>query len=320
MTPQFTPRVQLDAMHHKGVTFGISSEAAQIRKSLDMIRGEPGKLAQTRYSSLALAYRELGLGLYIVGFPLSQVRDAFAGLALAGLKVAELRGTEEPFLKTVVTIDSRYPQGDPRHASLAPADLAGARDFSLGSASLNFLYVTAALVAGEFELARRIAALAGDPPDFESAETPSEHSTPNDRRIAYAVRDMFAGRRDEALAALNRVRATNRGGISADYLNLAKMIHALVVSEADLFIEGVEGLLPWNEQAIRKDPVDLDLYLSLPATGLTALALHQGLILRGQLPQDHSCLPLDLIDFALAQTRDVADVDFVIFDDLVKES
>ena len=151
----------------------------------------------------------MAFNLYAAGYPLVEVREAFRGLALAGFKVAELRGTEKPFLEVVIELDPRYPPGDPHSADRKPAHPPEARDFSLGNARSNFRYVAAALVAGEVDLARRIAALAADPPDAKWAGPHSTICTANDQHTAYAVRHLFADERVEALSELAGVRQSN---------------------------------------------------------------------------------------------------------------
>ncbi len=308
----FTPRLPLAPLQLQGHSGSVPHVAGKIRESLDLIRSEPGRLEQTRYSLLDMKYRSIAFDLYVVGYPLKDVRDAFAGLALAGLKVVQLRGTEDPILKVVVTLDNRYPPGDPRHASEAPAHPPGTKDYSVGNSSDNFLYVTAALASGEFDLARSIAALAWEPPDADWIG-PRSFCTPNDVRIATAVKHLFAGERDAALAELTRVRPNKWELESKDQEGVAGMLRALARDDANAFIVALNGSLRWHEHAF-KQQWNLDFYLSLPGTGLSALALHRGLIARDDLDDDSPYLPLGLIDLALDRARAGSAPEFRVFE------
>lgn len=296
--PHYTPRLELDPKILRVLPLAIQAVAGQIRESLDLIRREPDRLVQTRHSVLAQEYRRIAFNLYAAGHSLVEVREAFRGLALAGLRVAELRGTEKPFLEVVVELDPRHPPGDPRSAVRNPVHSPDARDFSLGNARSNFRYVAAALVSGEFDLARRIARLAGDPPGAEWAGPRSTICTSNDQHTAYAVKHLFSDERDEVLTELAGVRPAARELDEANHPELAKMIRALLDVDADFFLVGLDGLLRCHEQTARGRGGDCDFYLSLPGAGLASLALHRGLDVRSRLPADSPFLPLDLIDLA----------------------
>lgn len=298
------PRLDLDPRILRALASGVGRVAGRIRESLDLIRREPDRLVQTRHSVLAREYRDIAFAFYAVGYPLDEVRVAMAGLALAGLKVVELRGTEEPFLKTVVTLDP----GDPRRAVVQPAHPPDARDDSLGNARKNLLYTCAALAAGEFDLAARIAALAGDPPDARWVGPRSPVCTPNDQHLAYAMKHLLAGGRERALAELSHIRPTGRDAIAAayaydfhgaDHADLAHLIRALAVGDAGLFGAGLEGLRRWHERVSAEDDASPDLLLSLHGTGLTALAVRRRLIARDRIPDDSPFLARALVELVV---------------------
>jgi hypothetical protein len=281
-----------------------------------MLCDEPGKLEQIRQSLLAREYEDVGLESYFLGYPLPEVRDAFACAAAADLRVAELRGTEDRFPVVLVTFDPSFPPGDPRRAVQKPAHPPGSKDYSLGNSQRNFEAVTWALTAGEYGLARQIASLARDPPKASYLGLSSEVCTPNDQRIAYAVKHVFAGQAELARAELDRVRPNKRETSSRDNLDVARMVRALAGDDGDLFLDGLRDLLAWHEsRALRKQNNNSPgFFLCLPALGLSALALHRNLIARDQLPDGNPFFPLDLLDLALSHWREDVAVEFRVFD------
>jgi hypothetical protein len=310
-TFKYPPRLNLDRPILESKAGHLQRIPGQIRQSLEKIRTEPDKLPQTRHSSLAMEYRFAGFELYALGHPLEEVRDAFASAALAGLMVAQLR-CEEPLHTVTVTLDPRYPPSDPRHAVEEPMHPGEAKDYTLGNSRKNFWYVTAALTAGEFGIAHRVAALAGDPPDADWVNLRS-FCTPNDQRIAYAVRHLFAEEKEKTLAELDRIRPNKLESETADHASVARMIRALALNEADAFVLGLNSLLRWHEHAFTEQ-FAVNFYINLPGTGLSALGLRRGLITRDQLPDDSPYLPLGLLDLALERASDEVRAEFRIFD------
>lgn len=310
---QRTPRLDLDPKILQALAFDVPDVVGKIRDLIGLIRREPDRLVQTRHSSLAQKYRMAAVSLYAIGYPIADVRKALAGLALAGLRTVELRGTEEPFLKAEVILDPTRPPGDPQQAVVRPALSPDERDDSLGNARKNLLYTCAGLAAGEFELAGRIAAMAGDPPGARWVGPRSWVCTPNDQHVAYALKHLLAGDRDRVLAEIAKVRpskyeadASGYNPDAIDHADLVKLIRALAVGELDLFIEGLQGLLDWHEQASLKDDAPLDVLLSVHGTGLTALALKRGWISRDIIPADNPFIPIELIDLALGRAGGTA--------------
>ncbi|NOX53662.1 MAG: hypothetical protein GXP27_04345, partial [Planctomycetes bacterium] len=161
--------------------------------------------SQRTYAFLIDAYESVAYGTYILGYPVRISFGALACAAKACLRVFELRGTLDAFPHDVVTIDVRYPEGHPKHMVIEPSNPPGTKDFSTTNSRDNFKGVCMALMTGEFTLARQIAALAWDPPDAKYVFANSSTCTWNDQRLAYAMREFFAGNTDEALAFLAKV-------------------------------------------------------------------------------------------------------------------
>jgi len=270
---------------------------------LTRIFDEPGRLEQTRYSSLEYEYWIIGVETYALGLPLEQVRDGLAYVALASLRVAQLRGTDDAFPLFAVTLDP----ADPSRAIDGPRQVSQGKDYSLGNSRDNFRGVTAALAAGEFDLAQRIAALALDPPDASYLGPSSEVCTPSDQRVAYAVRHLYADEADAALDLLARLRPSKRDERVADHADVARMVRALALGDAGLFLGGLGDLLAWHRMTATKkwNYNDHDYILCLPGLGLSALAIRRGLIARDRLPEGDEFFPLELIDLG----RDRAGLD-----------
>lgn len=223
--------------------------------------------------------------------------------AFAAVKVFELRGTANIFPVYEVTLDIERPWNNPQSlAELKPVRPLDTKDFSVTNSRENLRYVCNALAAGEFAQAATLSSLAWDPPDadYVFAGGKYEICTPNDQRLAYAMKAYFAGELDGAEQLLRRVRALPK---DAPIVGRVAMIRALCQSDADLFLSGLEEYLAWHDrQAKRKDnDWRTEFYLSLPGVGLCAFAVKRGVVVRDQLPSDNVFLPLGLIDLALAQ-------------------
>src|SRR5438477_4554050 len=93
MNPKLVSR--LDYIDVDMRRLALDNYQSGLPETLERIRAEPEKLPQTRYSCLASEYETIALLQYALGYPLKEVRDAFAEAARALLKVFELRGQEE---------------------------------------------------------------------------------------------------------------------------------------------------------------------------------------------------------------------------------
>lgn len=269
---------------------------------------------QRRYRMLTLAYASVGSIAYALGYPITFVRDAFASSGFACDKVFELRGTMDTFPVTIITIDNRYPDGDPRHVRQRPKDPPNTKDHTMTNSRGNIKGVYAALVGGEFALASDLASLAWDPPDAKWVSWNSVICTPNDQHLAYAVKHFFAGEVDQMEAELKRLRARPRQEPEREYI--VGMWRAIVDRNAFQFREWLFDLLNWHEwEAKKHDPIAAsDLYLSVPGVALATLAVKRGVCSISQLPANNVYLPIELIELAQSGEHGAANFELRIVD------
>jgi hypothetical protein len=214
------------------------------------------------------------------------------------LKVFGLRGTEDPFPVTVLTVDPQYPPGDPRAVvDERPLHPPGTKDYSVTNSKRNLYGVCIAMTAGDWQTATRLASLAWDPPDASYLGPRSEMCRPHDQHLAYAVKHLLADHVDECMAELSRVRTRPQDVRPREVANL---IRALATDDPVLFYDAIRDLLDWHE---RWDPdrnssyemSSVEKFICIWGTGLSAWALQRRLLPIEDLPQGNVYLPLELI-------------------------
>jgi hypothetical protein len=259
-------------------------------ETLQMMRQEPDKLVQTRMSSLEDDCTLIGLDQYALGFPLDQVRQAFAEAAAAWLKVFELRGTEDAFPVVVMTVDPTKPEDDPAFRPLHPP---GTKDYSSTNSHDCFEAICIALIAGEYDIVDKLAELMWDPPNASYISIHSEYITPNRIHLAYAVKHFLQNNPTEAPKELRRI-TFRKADQETTYM--AKMVRGLVDNNDAFFTEGLLELLYWHRKQAKKPnkQKDPEMYFCLPAVALCILAVRRRLVKKDELPED-PYLPLELI-------------------------
>lgn len=272
----------------------LDTYRSMCQETLAKICAEPEKLPQTRHSSLASEYGGVAFLSYALGYPLEDVRSALADHARTLAKVFELRGHEDAFPAYVLTYDPAKQPSDPDSHTLAPMHPPGTKDYSLTNSRKGFLGVCAALTGGEDEVASRLASLIWDPPDASYIGRRSETCTPNDQRLAYALRELFAGNDDGVLTELKGVRAGMKESYDTDQ---ATMIRSLITRDAAAFRNAIDSYLDWHRRrAVDKRNIDaVDFYLCVRGLGLCRLALQRGVCVMDDFTPDSVFLPLELI-------------------------
>jgi hypothetical protein len=250
---------------------------------------------------LAGDYESIALLSYGLGYPLDEVRDAFSKAAQAFIKVFELRGTEDAFPAYILTYNPSLPPQDPVSSTLEPLHPPGTKDYSLTNSNKNYRAVCEALIAGEDELAAQLASFIGDPPN-EDYIGPRSFCTPNDQRLAYALRELYQGGHDAVERELKGIRLAKK--IDLHYRYQANMIRALATGNGPLFLEGLASLLDWHRQQApsKRNRLDPHFFICIPALGLCRLAVQRKLCTDGEFPQDDVFLPLELIQSMKTQT------------------
>jgi hypothetical protein len=233
-----------------------------------MMRAEPAKLVQTRTDLLARDLLRIGLYRYALGYPIEQVREAFAEFTSAWLRVVRLRGT---------------------------------MDYSTTNSWRCFEGVCIALTAGEYATADQLANLIWDPPDASYLGPRSEVCTLGQQHVAYAVKHLFQDHGEEAEGQLKQVRP---GKLDGQILFVAKAVRGLLQRNDALFNEGLLELLFWHAKQVRAlrrrnatdryFPSDPDLYFCLAAVGLSIFAVRRQFLPKSGLPED-TYLPGELM-------------------------
>jgi hypothetical protein len=265
-----------------------------VKESLEEIRTEPEKLPQTRYSMLASKYKTIAFLKYALGYPMEEVRIAFADATRALIRVFQLRGQEEAFPAYVLTYDPTKPPTDPTSTHVAPMHPPGTMDYSLTNSWTGYLGICEALVADEDGLASQLAALLWDPPDADYISRRSDICTPNDQRLGYALRELLAGNNEGVLTEIKGIRAGSKETYDTDQ---ATMFRSLVTGKTFAFRDALESYLFWHERRAKdKRNVDsIDFYLSLPGLALCGQAVRRRVCDIDLFPQDNPFLPLELI-------------------------
>jgi len=234
----------------------------------------------------------IALYYYGLGYPPDVVRNAFSEAASARLKVFELRGTEDPFSVSILTVDPTKSEDDPAFVVADRQRYApGAKDYSPTNSKDCFEGICMALVAGDYAIAEKLADHMWDPPNATYIGVHSEVCTPNQQHLAYAVRHLLQDRPDEVRKELKRVRCRKKEDQVAI---MATMVGGLSEKNEVLFLDGLQELLCWHREQVKhpSNKNEPEMYLCIPGLALCVLAGRRGL--KAELPDD-PYLPLELI-------------------------
>jgi hypothetical protein len=263
----------------------------------DLIEREPGKLLQRRNSSIGRAYEESALLSYALGLPLTEAREQLRLAVEAYEVVIQLRGTDPAFPVTVVKLDSSFPIGDLRHSHVEPAKTSGEKDFSVGNSCRCYHFVALALIVGQTDAARRLAAQIWDPPECTYINY-SKYScgTVNQQRLAYVLRKFYEGDFSGALDLVRKIGPTR--GETKDIVHEASIWSGLLEGNERQFLDSMYELLSWHERKAKQEPsYKTEYFVCTHGLGLAALAVGHGLTKVEQLPQDNAFFPLDLVEW-----------------------
>jgi len=147
-------------------------------------------------------------------------------------------------------------------------------------------------VSGQPLIAQRLAQLIGDPPNAPYIDAESEVCTPDDQHIAYAMKHYLLGDRDRAAAKLGLV-SDGDARTAAE----ARVARALVSRDRDFFLGALQAHLKWHASEAKKkrNQKDTAYFLNLPALGLTAIALGDGVVSTDDLPRALPHFPVELL-------------------------
>jgi len=255
---------------------------------------EPEKIPQTRYSLLARNLAMRAGFAYALSEPAAEVRALLQSAAEAKLKVFEFRGQHSSFRSELVTISLDASTGD---AVDVEREWRTDSDYSLTNSRSGLDGIYSAMATGQLLIAQRLAQLIGDPPNAPYIDPESEVCTPDDQHIAYAMKRYLLGDRDRAAAELDLV-SDDDARTAAE----ARVARALVSHDRDSFFGALQAHLKWhaNEAKKKRNQKDATYFLNLPALGLTALALRDGVVSADDLPPALPHFPVELLSMPTA--------------------
>lgn len=291
MNNAYSPR--LDCFDVSTVEMALKLRLEHVPELLQRIESDPAKeFQQQHWSGLACDYETIAFYSYGLGHSLDAVIDAFQNAARAFLNVVRLRGTLPPFEAYVVE-PAHQGEGDPEgiEFTIRPLNDTQSRDFSLSNSRDNYYAVCEARIAGDRDSAMELARMICDPPDA-SYIGPNSFCTPADQKLAYALRAFYEGRTSDIESELRKLR-TRSDGIRSQ----ATMLRALGAGDGAVFLEGLDSLLRWHEKDARskENRGDPEFFMSIPAVGLSGLAVDRGICRVNQLPSESPFLPIDLL-------------------------
>lgn len=255
---------------------------------------------QLEYAMLADHCHDLGLLHYAMGSSYEQVRQYLTEAALAYLRVFRLRGTQPAFSATLVElppVSPNLPATDSSESAMEthagevlrrPLHSPGESDYSLTNSRTGLRAMYLALTVGQQDLARRIAELVFDPVDATYIGPNSEVCTPNEQRLAYALKSHLLANSIENLQ-LMLVEHPQQ------CLAQAVVIKALNAQNPHAFLSALNQLLSEHQRWAKSDSHRLEGFLCLPGIGLSASGLLEGLIELESLPAENVYLPRPLL-------------------------
>lgn len=286
---------RIDYLNTDNARYALQTHQEHIPELLAMIKSEPAKLRQIRYSSLASSYNEIALTSYALGYPLDVVAKNLRSAVQAYVEVFRLRGTEPPFeayevvpaAQETVTLG-----GDP--FVIRPLHDPASKDYSLTNSRKNYYAVCKSLIVGDMSSATELAGVIWDPPGAPYLGKNSEVCTPNDQRIAYAMRRYYACDPTGVEAELRGLSSASTS-IGAQ----ATMWRGLVSLDGHLFVNGLDSLIRRHEKEARlkENRFESEFFICIPALGLARLALRDGVCGFHELPSDSVYLPIQLLEW-----------------------
>lgn len=254
---------------------------------------DPASLGQVDHALAADYTLDCALVTYALGADPDDVRVWIKRAAFALAEVFRLRGTTPAFPVTVVD-----------EVGFRPATPPDATDASLTNSRRGLLAMQVALIGGDPILVEQIAAMVGDPPDATYIGPDSEVCTPEEQRLAYALKAHVLGKHAVAIfyaAGLTVAQPPVRQQAAA--------IEALINRDPEAFL-AVLGDLRAAHAAAASDPHNAReprRLINLPALALAALATQSGVIDPDRVPADDPYLPRALLPPLATGQKDDSD-------------
>jgi hypothetical protein len=275
------------------VAEGVLEKSRQsLERTRRLMDEDPGRLLQTRYASIRSNLETLAAQHYAMGSPLEDVRRLLQESLDAGWKVHELRGTGDVFPVTVVRLDLSKGEDDPARSTWTPRDPPGTKDYSLGNSWDGFEEACRAFGIGNWALGEAFARKIWDPPGARWVGPKSQVCSTHQQRLAYVFRDALAGGDSETLRPLLNVMHARPLTIGM----MAEVMKGLFEGDKRGFLVALSALLHAHGAGARRGPcrTDTNLFICVPALGMSAIAVRRGLVEVGELPGKDPHLPVEL--------------------------
>lgn len=294
--PESVMHPRLDCFDAETARMALSIFRDNVPKLLGMMRAEPEELPQRRQDILASQYQDIALYYYALGYPITAVIEGFRRAVDAYVQVFRLRGTAAPFEAYVVEPSPRDETGSESPAySMRPLHN-GERDFSSTNSRKAYYATCLALGVGDEQSASELTERIWDPPGA-SYIGPASFCTFDDQRLAYALRALYEGRQEDVGAELDRISQR------AEEVRLqAELLRAIQREDATNFVRDLGAFLRWHEKEARlkKNRNNPEFFLSIPALGLTHLAIARRVCSLDDIEVNSPFLPRDLTAISLA--------------------
>jgi len=274
----------------------ISKYEPKIIRKLQDIKDGVKKARQTQYALLYHDLLSLALVKYAAGEKLTKVRLYMREALQIYLAVLGLRGSESSGRIDIPLLhEPRRPLDIGEALSREQFEPVDDSDYSLGNSRTSLQAMYFALSGGEFEITGEIAKQVWDPVDAEYIGIGSEVCSPNDQRLAYALRNCLQGdmqaARDELTSIFDPIPPI-------EYQK--RMLLALVDNNGSAFLNALAELLDWHRQEATEDGNHkaTECFICIPGLGLSAYGWWKGVISPASLPKNNMYLPIQLFTAA----------------------
>lgn len=234
---------------------------------------------QSSWYSQAHALVTTAKTAFALGRPLDEVRAWLRQATAAYRELFSLRGTT--FAKRI-----SYRDGQPLPEELVPSDGYTSND--------SFEAGMVALILRGVDEARELVTLAGHSPEAALVSPKSEVCTTNQQSLSHALNALLDS---DCKLAIHEASTVAFGRANQIEKQIALTMKALAQADYPLALSERDALLFYHEKmAARIDhQFDRDLWLSLPALGLTALAIRLGGIAPLECASQSPYCPIELI-------------------------
>jgi hypothetical protein len=298
----YMPRFAFLKAGQKDVTIRQWRELIDEQRKIDNV-----KPSQSSQNGIARWSTFVALYTYATGYPVELVREALSVAARAYVKVFERREMGSAYYLRRTFYSKPENQALPLSVT-SDVDFMkkhGVKDYSTTASKEGIKAAYVILSAGDMVLAKELAALYWDPHNLEFHP---KKAALNLLHYAKALQNLLLGKGSEEVESeLAQINIQRKDQVPLRFQR--EMIRAIAAKSRERFCKALDDLLAWfgplPEEEWRKEQqacergssyvIEPEVYLCLPAVGLSAWAVYQGVVKLDQLPTDNVLLPLELV-------------------------